>query len=476
MNDLPGGEDVKAHYGVSANRYPGQRYTDIYLKQHKTGSEPYTEALYSTPTDQTQNMVSTGILKNPWTGEYYETWENQLPPPTTSVNEIPAYQLKQENPQLIWANGGYNHHRPPPGKSEVSGETFNPVSARGGAPVFGASTYMDEIRKQEEEFAARQTFNNRDGTYACDISLHGERPQGYVGLVPRLRPQPYLPPTNDLNKCELHPGVADVTNTTQRHEAKVYARRAALTQGRMAAVDGPEAAVKPSFDPLKPTTRDGQSVPVNHGQLEGHSALIQDKVRPSKKYSRHVPNAPINPHIKSGIVISDTKVRHTLKTAIADNPFRSNPAHLAVGDVMAALSTLKPTLKYVMENPFPCSAVEGPQGEYLVNQQVSDEKDPYQYYGAGATRGDFGPGLIPGQVTSTAHRDKHALQYLPGVSMAPEGVGGSTARVVQKGSRERRMQDYTNPWTPALGNLPSDRSTFIAPVRAKCTPQMADDM
>ena len=134
---------------MTDNRYWGEDLkANVYVKPYPSRATEYTNSLYSTPTNSTQNMVATGILKNSWTGEIFETLEINCPPGTTTRYQIPEYQLHQANPRLVWANGGYNHHQPPPAKTELPGYVFNPVSARGGAPVFGSSTYADDIPRR----------------------------------------------------------------------------------------------------------------------------------------------------------------------------------------------------------------------------------------------------------------------------------------------------------------------------------------
>ena len=43
------------------------------------------------------------------------------------------------------------------------------------------------FRAGTEEYISRDVYNNQDGNLPCEPSLYGERPQGYIGLVPRLR-------------------------------------------------------------------------------------------------------------------------------------------------------------------------------------------------------------------------------------------------------------------------------------------------
>jgi hypothetical protein len=196
----PGQQDNWFRRNVRNNRYNAQKpSTNIYIRPEVTGAVPYSNSLYQTPYDTTQNVISTGKLVNTYTGELFETFENQLPPPNTTKGHIPGYQLKQINPRLLWANGGYNHHKPPPRKKEQPGYVFNPVSARGGSTAFGEQTYTGEIRKQQELINMRDLYNNRNGNQVVEPSMIGERPAGFFGLVPRFRTNPYINPTNELD-------------------------------------------------------------------------------------------------------------------------------------------------------------------------------------------------------------------------------------------------------------------------------------
>ena len=202
----PGEQENWSQQKVRHNRYPGQHpHTNIFIQPEDTGAEPYSNSLYQTPYDSTQNKISTGKLVNTYTGETFETYENQLPPPNTTKGHLPEFQLKQINPRLLWANGGYNHHNPPPRKKEVPGYVFNPVSARGGATAFGEQTYSGEIRKQQQVITMRDIYNNRDGDQVVEPSLNGERPQNMFGLVPRIRYTPYIAPTNELTRGSYRP-------------------------------------------------------------------------------------------------------------------------------------------------------------------------------------------------------------------------------------------------------------------------------
>uniref|UniRef100_A0A6C0BNN0 Uncharacterized protein n=1 Tax=viral metagenome TaxID=1070528 RepID=A0A6C0BNN0_9ZZZZ len=539
---FPGEQEVKSHRWVTDDRYWGeQRVANVYVKPYPSRSVKYTNSLYSTPYNSTQNMISTGILKNAYTGENYECFENQVQPPTSTTNQIPEYQLKQANPRLIWAMGGYNHHQPPPAKTEQPGYVFNPVSARGGAPPFGSSTFADDIRSQEEQIALRDVFNNQDGNLPCEPSLYGERPQGYFGLVPRLRTVPYLPPTNELSKEGYMP-VADNLNPDQRQReqwtGKFYARRDPLLATRTplpGLVNGVEAI---SEIPLETDhvfhegLERGYVGPVSGSQNAGDTLVSQHNIRQTLKSEATLPvgpaegapqhstqasnqqlrttykgqsyartpaaaardfangqvmegvrlrtttknpqtyrTAPIEPNIRAGIIVTDKTVRYSLKTAAAENPFRlaGNPS-MEAGSVIASLTTLKPTLKETMQETFPVTNAEGDDAGYvLVDKNLRHTwrtVDTDREFVPPVDAGRMGDNTGPGATSTTQHRGCLPLAYLPGASMLPTGVGGSTARIVQPLQRRVRYtkEDVIKPLGPE--QLPESRMLYIPAVRS----------
>jgi hypothetical protein len=214
----PGGQDTWAHRGVQANRYQLQQSNPNIVVPEQDGPERYSSTLYETPYDQTQNMISTGTMTNPYTGEMFETFENQLPPPNTTKGSILKSQLTQANPKLLHAQGGYNSHNPPPRKKEQPGYVFNPVNPRGGSNPFGDAVYAPQISQRVHQMVSRDIFNNRDGDYSVERGMIGERPKNKFGLVPRLRFMPYIGAANELSKGEYMPAPANRPTDLRKRE------------------------------------------------------------------------------------------------------------------------------------------------------------------------------------------------------------------------------------------------------------------
>ena len=194
----PGEQDVRFYRNVETQRYKGQApLKNIYYPPSESAAEPVAPTLYQTPGDDKQNMISTGTLVNPYVNETYETLVNQLPPPNT-FQPILKSQLQTPNPRLIHMSGGINHHQPTLHRTEQCGSVFKPTSALGGLAPPGITSYAEKVTETLKKYASRDLFNNRNGDQPCE-RLIGEQPYGYVGLVPRVRIQPSVPNTQELN-------------------------------------------------------------------------------------------------------------------------------------------------------------------------------------------------------------------------------------------------------------------------------------
>ena len=221
---VPDGQAVRDHRQTTRNRYPGQvRPSVIHAMPSSMKGADFTQSLFATPTDMQENLISTGILANPYTGEEYEIFENQMPPPTTDRSLLKS-QLQNINPRLLHLQGGYNHHCPPPRKSEQDGSVFSPVSAHNGPNTFGPQLYTKAINERLRDMVIRSTYNNRNGDQVVEPAIAKERPANRYGLVPRLRFDPYLTPTNNLEGAyEAPPEVIGVdTRKREEYTGKMY--------------------------------------------------------------------------------------------------------------------------------------------------------------------------------------------------------------------------------------------------------------
>jgi hypothetical protein len=233
-------------------------------------------------------MISTGKLMNAYSGETFETLENQLPPPNC-YKPIFKSQLKAANPRLLHLTGGRNDHKPPPRRKEQSGSVFKPVSALGGASPFGSNIYDRQVTQKMKMYANRDLFNNKNGQSAVEPSMYGESPHGYVGYVPRHRIEPSLPPTQalDLKGRTTVPETIGVDLTKrEEYSGQVFSRKAHLLvereSGPNVLLNGVEAVAQIPFTSDKIQT-DGQTQYwITPAFVDGASYVHQDPTRSGK--------------------------------------------------------------------------------------------------------------------------------------------------------------------------------------------------
>jgi hypothetical protein len=200
--------------------------------------------LYATPTDSQQNLISAGVLANPYTGQRYECFENQLPPGNTD-RSLAKSQLCNIQPRLLHMQGGYNAHNPPSRKMEHDGSVFKPVCPRGGSNPFGPQLYTKPVNDRLTDMITRSTYNNRDGDQLVEPAIAKERPANYYGMVPRVRFNPYVVPTNELQGNYVPPAETIGVNTMRREDytGAVFSKGArAIVANHAFPAQGPEAS------------------------------------------------------------------------------------------------------------------------------------------------------------------------------------------------------------------------------------------
>lgn len=207
---ISSGEDQYAHRMTYLNRWFNEDNGEIMVQPPKTMQDKYlgsySDELFKTPLDNTENKVSTGIMVNPYTGEMFETFENEMPPPNTDKS-IPSDRFEIINPKLLQMYGGYNPNRSKPKKQEVC---LDVPGTDFGTNVWGDQLYEEERRKRMTEIVNRDLWNHRDGDYSTTAAVAKEKPAGFVGVHPMYRALPYLPPTQDLDDHGYLP-VSDYT-------------------------------------------------------------------------------------------------------------------------------------------------------------------------------------------------------------------------------------------------------------------------
>jgi hypothetical protein len=137
-------------------------------------------------------VIRTGFMIEPSTGEMYETYENDVQPPT-SASYLGPDELSKVNRRLLNLHGGVNHRLPPPVRKEV---VPDPVSRFDGRldPRF-QQVINDQHRAETQERVARQLWHSRDNHQEFQETETQEIPAGMLGQMYYLRPKPYMPAT-----------------------------------------------------------------------------------------------------------------------------------------------------------------------------------------------------------------------------------------------------------------------------------------
>jgi len=202
---------VYSHRKLNMTREPGTRVDEVYVQRAAVGdyatsnaagnvqhhTQPYgnyAPALYDSPTLDSERRISTGVMMNAWTGQMYETFESDLPPPNTDKSLTPG-QFERTNPKLVAMKGGRDPNRDYQSKRELCQRI---PGDDGGGNVFGDALYADRRRENMQQRANRTVFMNRGG----DVSVQAawdRKPVGFVGYQRAYNFMPYLRPTQTLD-------------------------------------------------------------------------------------------------------------------------------------------------------------------------------------------------------------------------------------------------------------------------------------
>jgi hypothetical protein len=385
-------EQIRTHRKVHADPYPYYpEYEKIILPSkpppHFKGEEVNRSDLFMNPS---KPMVSTGTMKNSYTGEFMELFENELPPPNSTKGVLATFQLKQPNHRLLMMSGNYNHHNPPPRKKELSGEVFNPVSARGGSTPFDPITiYYPKIRKRLQETSMRTIFNNRDGIAPIVPAIAKEVPWNRYGTVNRIRFMPDINPTNNLDEqpeCERRVAYGNWDTATpqmkrEQFTGKVYNRksralvdRAVLPNSFLNAVSA-VTIIPTSNDYLVPHKADRQfDHTMNPSKDDGLTITVDKQLKPTDKEwlkTQVVPQPAMQASDKGQIVMSSDQLKPTSKEWLTTKGLpMANVQIDNKGGGVQILDNLKPTNKEWLTNQVvPMPAMQAPgHGGVLVSQ------------------------------------------------------------------------------------------------------------
>jgi hypothetical protein len=389
---ISSGEDQYAHRMTYLNRWFNEDDGEILIQPPRTMQSKYigsySDELFKTPIDNTENKISTGIMTNPYTGETYETFENAMPPPNAD-KYIPADRFEMANPRLIQMAGGINTHAPLPKKKEVCldvpGTDFGPN-------VWGDQLFSEERRRRMIEIANRDLWNNRNGDMSTAAAVAKEKPAGFVGVQAMYRSLPYLPPTQTLDNKGYLP-VSDYNQNQPEStviKSEVFVTKPDLTTCAYQQPAGPlndqEVEYVVGQYENRPTWRGGNDtyyagVPFLHTnetvgpqQSQNKSTLkefMEQKFEPS-----NITNAALesgsNPYVVQQFENKSTRKEFMEQTFSGSNMYNQVVQSGGGGHVVTQYEN-RPTLKESMEQTYQPSNVtvatlESGQNPYVVSQ------------------------------------------------------------------------------------------------------------
>ena len=164
------------------------------MQNNGTGESSWatvTDDLYNAEQLPSEQRIFTGVMVNSNTGEMYETYEDDVPPPNTDRHRLLPSQMTTQNPMLTRLSGGHDPSMPARNKVEVP-ETE--LEADAGRNIWGSQLYSTAIRDIAEQIDVRQQYNNRDGFVPVEPAWD-RRAVGFVGHVSAYRLHPNIPAT-----------------------------------------------------------------------------------------------------------------------------------------------------------------------------------------------------------------------------------------------------------------------------------------
>jgi hypothetical protein len=150
-----------------------------------------TPELYNTEILDSEQRIFTGLMMNSNTGQLYETYEDDVPPPDTDKKRLLPEQMSNQNPIVTALSGGWDPSMPTRHKVEVLEVEYGQDAGRN---IWGPQLYATAIRDLAEQRDVRQQFNNRNGFVPIEPAWD-RRAVGFVGHVSAYRGTPHMPPT-----------------------------------------------------------------------------------------------------------------------------------------------------------------------------------------------------------------------------------------------------------------------------------------
>ena len=182
-----------------------------------TTSAEYGAETFLTPFDRAQGMVATGSLINTYTGEVASTFEDAMPAPDRRPGDVQR-ERKSAALRLLAAEGNA-----PTGRRKKEQE--NPMQAGdAGVSLPAASFRIDaDVQQERAERHERDLYFNRNELAPTEL-MQTRNPFGFDGYSNRLRIQPYMPVTQELDNKSWIPNATILPGTANAQRAALRLR------------------------------------------------------------------------------------------------------------------------------------------------------------------------------------------------------------------------------------------------------------
>lgn len=154
----------------------------------------YEVETFMSPLAASQPVVSTGTLINTYTGEVVDLYEDAMPPPDNGRDAGDAVrERRQAQRRLLAAEGNIN-------ASHRKREQQDPIQPGDAGVITQVANFQvsADVATEWNERANRDLYFNRNELAPTELEMT-RNPFGFEGYNNRLRVNPYLLPTNDLD-------------------------------------------------------------------------------------------------------------------------------------------------------------------------------------------------------------------------------------------------------------------------------------
>ena len=175
-------------------------------------SAQYDTNTFLTPFDRAQGMVATGSLVNTYTGEIASCFEDELPPPDREAGDTKR-ERKSSQLRLLAAEGNAP-------TSRRKKEQEDPLQAGDAGTIMEAASHRVNADVQAERFerSERDLYFNRNELAPTEL-MQTRNPFGFDGYSNRLRINPFMPVTQELDNKSWIPNSVPIPTTVAQPRA-----------------------------------------------------------------------------------------------------------------------------------------------------------------------------------------------------------------------------------------------------------------